>query len=204
MTPPRVVHVVDDDAAVRAALGSLLAVCGFAVRAHEHGDALLAALPGLAPGCILLDLRMPGRSGLEVQAELERLGVPHPVVFLSAHGDLPTGIAAMKQGAVDFLEKPVREQPLLDALARAFARLDATVTRQASSRAARARLEALTPREREVVALVVAGRRNREIAVRLRIALPTVKVHRRRGMAKLGATTMPELVRAWQAATSEP
>jgi FixJ family two-component response regulator len=200
MSGARLVHLVDDDEAVRTALGELLVVCGYAVRPYASGDALLDAADRLADGCILLDLRMPGRSGLEVQEELLRRGIELPVIFLTAHGDVPTGVAAMKRGASDFLQKPVREEPLLEALEQAFARHESGSGERAVARATRDRIATLTAREREVVELVVSGLRNREIAQRLGIALPTVKVHRMRGMAKLQAETVQQLVHAWRAA----
>jgi two-component system response regulator FixJ len=203
MTARRCVHVVDDDTAVRNAIGGLLTLHGFDVRHYPSGQHLLDAAGPLAEGCILLDLRMPGPSGLEVQAELARRGVELPIVFLTAHGDVPTGVSAMKHGAVDFLTKPVREPALLEALGQAFGRLEAEAGRRRSAREARARLATLTPREREVIELVASGLRNKEIAVKLDIMLQTVKVHRMRGMAKLGADDMLQLARLWQDASQD-
>ncbi|HEX5819298.1 MAG TPA: response regulator [Gemmatimonadales bacterium] len=204
MTRPRTVHLVDDDAAVRSSLGGLLALCGFQVRPYASGRALLDAAAALQEGCILLDLRMPDLSGLEVQAELARLAIDLPVIFLTAHGDVPTGVSAMKRGAHDFLLKPVREEVLLDALEHAFARFDAQAVRRDAVRRARRLLATVTPREREVIALVAGGMRNREIAARLDISLQTVKVHRMRAMAKLEVETMPQLTRVWAEATGTP
>lgn len=195
MTPRPVVHLVDDDAAVRSALGGLLGVLGYVVHPFASGTQFLAAIPTLPDGCVLLDLRMPGLSGLEVQAELERLGIGWPVVFLTAHGDVPTGVVAMKRGARDFLQKPVRQEVLVPALEEAFGELSEGLRRKESIRQARARLETITPREREVIELVAAGLRSREIAARLGIGYQTVKVHRMRAMAKLGLDTLPELSR---------
>jgi two-component system response regulator FixJ len=200
MTSGRMVHIVDDDEAVRNALGGLLSVCGFTVHRYPSGRALLDRAATLPVGCILLDLRMPEMSGLEVQAELTRMGIDFPVIYLSAHGDVTTGVQAMKRGAVDFLEKPVREEPLLAALEQGFARLGSQRAERAAARQARQALATLTPREREVIELVVRGCRNREIAKMLAIALQTVKVHRMRGMTKMGVTTVPDLTRAWAAA----
>jgi FixJ family two-component response regulator len=163
---------------------------------------LLEQLPTLRPGVILLDLRMPEMSGLEVQAELERRGAGLPIIFLTAHGDLPTGVHAMKKGATDFLEKPVRDDVLLAALEQAFPLLTAQADGRAARRLARARLATLTRREREVIDLVVRGRRNHEIAREMGISMQTVKVHRKRGMTKMGVNTVPDLTRAWAAASS--
>ena len=204
MTSVRVVHLVDDDAAVRSSIGGLLRLGGFIVREYPSGRALLDRVAALEDGCILLDLRMPELSGLEVQAELARLGIDLPVIFLTAHGDVPTGVSAMKRGASDFLQKPVRESVLREALLQGFERLDAMSERRAAARHARQLLATMTPREREVIGLVASGLRNRDIATRLDISLQTVKVHRMRAMAKLQAETMLELSRVWADANAEP
>lgn len=204
MTSVRVVHLVDDDAAVRSSIGGLLRLGGFIVREYPSGRALLDRVAALEDGCILLDLRMPELSGLEVQAELARLGIDLPVIFLTAHGDVPTGVSAMKRGASDFLQKPVRESVLREALQQGFERLDARAERRAAARHARQLLATMTPREREVIGLVASGLRNRDIATRLDISLQTVKVHRMRAMAKLQAETMLELSRVWADANAEP
>ena len=204
MTSARVVHLVDDDAAVRSSIGGLLRLGGFIVREYPLGRALLDRAAALEDGCILLDLRMPDVSGLEVQAELARLGIDLPVIFLTAHGDVPTGVSAMKRGASDFLQKPVRESVLREALQQGFERLDAMSERRAAARHARQLLATMTPREREVIGLVASGLRNRDIATRLDISLQTVKVHRMRAMAKLQAETMLELSRVWADANAEP
>jgi two-component system, LuxR family, response regulator FixJ len=204
MTTARIVHLVDDDAAVRSSIGGLLRLGGFLVREYPSGRVLLERAAALEDGCILLDLRMPEVSGLEVQAELSRLGIDLPIVFLTAHGDVPTGVSAMKRGAADFLQKPVRESVLVEALRQGFARLDVQVERRAAERRARQLVATMTPREREVIGLVASGLRNRDIAARLDISLQTVKVHRMRAMAKLQAETMLELSRVWAEATGEP
>jgi len=193
MTEPAVIHVVDDDDSVRQALQRLLVAAGHRVRTYASAGEFLLDPPDDAPGCLLLDLRMPGPSGLDLQDALERRGVRLPVIFHTAHGDLPTGIRAMKAGAVDFLTKPVERKPLLDAVARAL-ELDAA---RRASRSADADLQArfarLTPRECEVLELVVAGKLNKQIADALGIAERTVKAQRSQVMAKLGATTAAEL-----------
>lgn len=203
MTHARIVHLVDDDAAVRSSIGGLLRLGGFMVREYASGRALLERAAALEDGCILLDLRMPEVSGLEVQAELARLGIDLPIIFLTAHGDVPTGVSAMKLGASDFLQKPVRESVLLAALQHGFSRLEAQAERRAAERHARQLVATMTPREREVIGMVANGLRNRDIAARLDISLQTVKVHRMRAMAKLQAQTMLELSRVWAEASGE-
>ena len=195
MTEPAVIHVVDDDDSVRQALQRLLVAAGYRVRTYASAGEFLLDPPGDAAGCLLLDLRMPGPSGLDLQEALERRGVRLPVIFHTAHGDLPSGIRAMKAGAVDFLTKPVERKPLLEAVGRAL-ELDAA---RRASRGADADLQArfaqLTPRECEVLELVVAGKLNKQIAAALGIAERTVKGQRSQVMAKLGATTAAELGR---------
>lgn len=203
MTPGQVVYLVDDDAAVRAALEGLLRGLGYAVRGFASGGEFLAAAPSLPDGCILLDLRMPDRSGLEVQDDLRALGIAMPIVFLTAHGELTSGVTAMKHGARDFLQKPVREEVLVPVLDQVFRELSAKARHRAEALNARRRLEAITPREREVIALVVAGLRSRAIAARLGISYQTVKVHRMRAMTKLGTATLPQLSRLWAQAASD-
>jgi len=195
MTEPAVIHVVDDDDSVRQALQRLLVAAGHRVRTYASAGDFLLDPPDDAPGCLLLDLRMPGPSGLDLQEALERRGVRLPVIFHTAHGDLPTGIRAMKAGAVDFLTKPVERKPLLDAVARAL-ELDAAGRASRGTEAdLQARFAQLTPREREVLGLVVAGKLNKQIADTLGIAERTVKAQRAQVMAKLGATTAAELGR---------
>ena len=197
-----VVHLVDDDNAVRQAIAGLLTVCGYEVRQYPGGRDLLQHAETIEPGCILLDLRMPDMSGLEVQAELAARQVDCPVIYLTAHGDVQSGVLSMKRGAVDFLEKPVQETALLTALQQGFHQLSARAGERAANRLAKSRAETLTPREREVIDLVVQGNRNREIARLLDISLQTVKVHRMRGMAKMGVASIPELTRMWAASAA--
>ena len=195
MTAPPLIHVVDDDDSLRSALQRLLAAAGYRVRAYASAGEFLLDPPADAPGCLLLDLRMPGPSGLDLQEALARHGIRLPVIFLSGHGDLATGVRAMKAGAVDFLSKPVEREPLLAAVARAL-ELDAA-QRAASGvdREMRARFAQLTAREREVFELVAAGRLNKQIADALGIAERTVKAQRAQVMAKLGAANAAELGR---------
>ena len=195
MTAPPLIHVVDDDDSLRSALQRLLAAAGYRVKAYASAGEFLLDPPADAPGCLLLDLRMPGPSGLDLQEALVRHGIRLPVIFLSGHGDLATGVRAMKAGAVDFLSKPVEREPLLAAVARAL-ELDAA-QRAASGvdREMRARFAQLTAREREVFELVAAGRLNKQIADALGIAERTVKAQRAQVMAKLGAANAAELGR---------
>lgn len=195
MTAPPLIHIVDDDDSLRSALQRLLAATGYRVKAYASAGEFLLDPPADAPGCLLLDLRMPGPSGLDLQEALARHGIRLPVIFLSGHGDLATGVRAMKAGAVDFLSKPVEREPLLAAVARAL-ELDAA-QRAASGvdREIRARFAQLTAREREVFELVAAGRLNKQIADALGIAERTVKAQRAQVMAKLGAANAAELGR---------
>jgi FixJ family two-component response regulator len=195
MTAPPLIHIVDDDDSLRGAMQRLLMAAGYRVKAYASAGEFLLDPPGEAPGCLLLDLHMPGPSGLDLQQALARHGVRLPVIFLTGHGDLATGIRAMKAGAVDFLTKPVESEPLLAAITRA---LEADAARSAA-RGAEAELQArfaqLTAREREVLELVVAGRLNKQIADVLGIAERTVKAQRAQVMAKLGAANAAELGR---------
>jgi FixJ family two-component response regulator len=193
MTLETLIHVVDDDDSLRAALLELLGAAGFATRGYgSTGAFLLDPLPD-RPGCVLLDVRMPGPSGLELQAALQRQGVALPIVFLTGHADIASSVRAMKAGAVDFLEKPIARDALLDAVRRALM-LDAS-RRTARDEAQRhdARLAALTARERDVFDRIVAGRLNKQIADELGISLRTVKAHRAQLMEKLGVATAAEL-----------
>jgi FixJ family two-component response regulator len=192
-----VIHVVDDDPAVRSALRRLLRLHGHDVQEHESAQALLDDPTAPKAGCIVLDLRMPGMSGLALQAVLAERGITVPIIFLTAHGDVPTSVIAMKGGAVDFLEKPVRDEALLRAIALALESAATSGEIRAARTAASDVLAQLTPREREVLAEVVAGRRNKGIAHVLGISEQTVKVHRMRAMKKLGLETVPALIRLW-------
>jgi FixJ family two-component response regulator len=191
------VYIVDDDAAVRDSLSLLLGVKGFRTACFASAESFLAShRPGDA-GCLLLDVRMPGMSGLDLQAELASRGDPLPVIVITGHGDVPMARAALKAGAEDFLEKPVDEDSLLQALGAALNR-DSRRRRQAAEAGGFAeRLRGLTLRERQVMELVAEGRANREIAESLGISLRTVEVHRARMIDKLGVRSVPELVRLW-------
>jgi FixJ family two-component response regulator len=190
-----VIHIVDDDEPLRAALQRQVMAAGYRVLTYASAGEFLLAPPREGAGCLLLDLAMPGPSGLDLQEALGGHGIGLPVIFLTGHGDLTAGVRAMKLGAVDFLTKPIERETLLDAIRRA---LEADAARRASRGAdaeLRARFAQLTPREREVLELVVAGLLNKQIASRLGIGERTVKAQRAQVMAKLGAANAAELGR---------
>ncbi|MGG5890130.1 response regulator transcription factor [Falsiroseomonas sp. HC035] len=192
-----VVYVVDDDLAIREALHSLLRSVGHEVEAFACTRDLLEQRQRMteAAGCLVLDVRLPGQSGLELQRELATAGILLPIIFITGHGDVPMSVAAMKAGAIEFLTKPFRDQDLLDAVHRAL-ELDSLRRAASTAQAAlRERFASLTAREREVLALVVSGRLNKQIAAELQLAEVTVKVHRAQVMAKMHARSLPELVR---------
>ena len=189
------VYVVDDDESVRNAKARLLKSVGLRVEVFGSAREFLDHDRADVPGCLLLDVRMPGLSGLELQQELADSQDVLPIVFMSAHGDIPMSVRAIKAGAMDFLPKPVNDQELLRAVGQAIDRHVLVRRNHRELSDIRARLESLTPREREVLMLVVEGLMNKEIASRLSIAQPTVKVHRRHVMEKMGADSIADLVR---------
>lgn len=191
------VYVVDDDDAVRDSLEFLLQQAGFAVRAYAGGAALLDAAPA-QQGCIVTDYRMPEMDGLALQVALSARGVRLPVIMMTAHGEVPVAVRAMKAGAIDFLEKPVEGRTLLDAVARALSASRAAVAAAARTLDAAGRLARLTPREREVLDLLVEGRTNKEIGRALGASPRTIDVHRARVFHKMEAETLPDLVRLVQ------
>jgi FixJ family two-component response regulator len=198
--PEPTIHVVDDDASFRKAVSRLVRAGGHAVRCYPSAAEFLAAAPGAAPGCVLVDLRMPGLSGLDLHKALAKAGHPLPIVFLTGHGDIPTSVQAMREGAEDFLTKPVKKENLFAAIARALAR-DAQERKQGDRRRElRARFEKLTPREREVLAQVLNGQLNKQIAGDLDASERTIKAHRASIMEKLQAQSPAELGRLAQEA----
>jgi FixJ family two-component response regulator len=190
-----ILHVVDDDASFRNAISRLLRAAGHEVQCYPSAAAFLAAAPGAMPGCILLDLHMPGPSGLDLQAALARAEHPLPIIFLTGHGDIPTSVQAMREGAEDFLTKPVKKAALFPAIERALARDARERTARAQQRERLMRFHTLTPREREVMALVVSGKLNKQIAGDLGTVERTVKAHRAQAMEKMHVTSLAELVR---------
>jgi len=200
---PRQVYIVDDDDAIRRSVGFALKTSGFAVRAFENGAELLKSAADLDSGCILLDIRMPGMDGLEVQEALKAKGVTLPIVIMTGHGDVSLAVRAMKAGAVDFIEKPFQKAVLLSALEQAFGRLrHAAASREHSGEAA-VKLQALTPREREVLAGLAQGLPNKSIAYDLGISPRTVEIHRANVMTKLGVRSLSDALRIAFAAEDE-
>ncbi|HWE22569.1 MAG TPA: response regulator [Myxococcales bacterium] len=191
------VCVVDDDERVRSALSRLLKSAGYRTCTYASGQALLAEpLPSAGtPTVVLTDLRMPGIDGIALAEQLAAAPIPPPIVFLTAHGDVPATVRAMKDGAVDFLEKPVKEEDLFDALERGAARSREQIERFEGLRELRERYAKLTPRERQVFALVVSGLINKEVAWELGVCEKTIKVHRARVVEKMKARSLPDLVR---------
>ncbi len=189
------VHVVDDDEAVRRSLAMMLTSVGLLAETHASAEALLDRLDTLQPGCLVVDIRMPGMDGLELQAELNRRGCRLPVVVVTGHADVSLAVRAMKAGAVDFIEKPYSEQELLQAVGTGLTRMaDHRLTR-AAIEAASARIATLTPRERDVLGQLVDGRPNKVIAHELGISPRTVEIHRANLMEKLGCRSLAEAVR---------
>jgi len=190
-----VVIVIDDDHSLRQGLERLFDSVGLHVEAYPSAQAFLQGEMPTAPSCLVLDIRMPGQSGLDLQAELVKEDVRIPIVFITGHGDVPMTVKALKAGAVDFLTKPFRDQDLLDAVATALDR--ACRERAAEKRLSdlRASFDALTPREREIMKYVTEGLMNKQIAHQLGLTEITVKIHRGNMMRKIGAKSLPDLVR---------
>jgi two-component system, LuxR family, response regulator FixJ len=189
------VFIVDDDEAVRSALRLLMKSAGYATVAFESAQEFLARYSAQQPGCLVLDVRMPGMSGMELQQELNRRGAIIPVIFISGHGDIPMAVEAMQAGAFEFLQKPFKDQDLLDRVSRALA-ADATGrAQQLEVEHIRTLLATLTPREREVLNMVVSGKPNKIMAADLNLSQRTVEVHRARVMEKMHARSLAQLVR---------
>jgi len=189
------VFVVDDDEELRLALGNLFASVGLEVKLFDSTAAFLREAPQDQPGCLVLDVRLPGVSGLEFQGQLARAHAQIPIIFMTGHGDIPMSVQAMKAGAIDFLTKPFRDQDMLDAVALA---IETDRSRRAQSQASsdvRERFERLSPREREVMTLVTRGLMNKQVAGDLGLSEITVKLYRGQAMRKMGATSLADLVR---------
>jgi FixJ family two-component response regulator len=190
-----VVHIIDDDESLRSALASLFRSVGLEGRTYDSTGAFLAAPRPEAPGCIVLDVRLPGMSGIDFQAQLTDLGVRLPVVLMTGYGDIPMSVRAMKAGAIDFLSKPFRDQDMLDAVAAAIERDRARRAADSKQAGLRDRFATLSPREQQVMILVTAGKLNKQVAGELGLSEITVKIHRGAAMRKMGARTLADLVR---------
>lgn len=202
MSTDAIIYIVDDDASVRKATTRLLLAAGRRVESFRSADEFLDFPLVNAPGCVILDIQLPGRNGIEVQRELRRRGVDLPVVFMTGHGDIPISVAAIKQGAVDFLPKPVDDLMLLQTISKAIEDHTQRLKRNKAIAAFRLHLGSLTNREREVMILVIEGLLNKQIAHRLGVTESTVKVHRGRVMEKTCVESVAELVRMYERSLS--
>ena len=189
------VFIVDDDASVRKALGRLLRSVGYSFESFPSARAFLSRPPPAGPSCVILDYRMPGLNGLELQEALAAAGRDESIIFITGHGDIPTCANAMKAGAIDFLAKPFRDEDLLDAVARSLNRSQVLWREHAEKTKIQILVDQLTPREREVMELVVTGKLNKQIAAELGASEKTIKVHRSRVMQKMQVFSVAELVR---------
>jgi len=198
-TSEPIVHVVDDDEAVRDSISMLLDTVGMPHQLHPSADAFLAAYEkdnlGKRPGCIVLDIRMPGMTGLELQEALNERHCVLPIIFITGHGDIPMAVEAMRRGALDFIRKPFSDDDLLERVREALERNVADRNREGARDAARAGHAALSPREKEVFDRVASGQANKFVAIELGISERTVEIHRAQVMKKMGARTLAQLVR---------
>ena len=195
MAAHAVVHVVDDDESLRGALDRLFRSVGLATRSYGSAQDFVQAPRVDSPGCIVLDVRLPGMSGIEFQAQLANLGIRMPVVLMTGHGDIPMSVKAMKAGAIDFLSKPFRDQDMLDAVTAAIDRDRERRSAESAAAGLAERFATLSPREQQVMILVTAGKMNKQVAGELGISEITVKIHRGAAMRKMGARTLADLVR---------
>jgi len=197
--PSSVVVIVDDDAAIRASLDSLFRSVGLETRLFASPAELLAGPLPDGPSCIVLDIRLPGVSGLDLQGQLTRQGIDFPIIFMTGHGDIPMSVRAMKAGAVDFLAKPFRDQDMLDAVTAAIERDVQRRSEAAAKEDLRAQYETLTAREREVMSYVTAGLMNKQVAALIGLSEITVKIHRGNVMRKMEVRSLADLVRKAEA-----
>jgi FixJ family two-component response regulator len=191
----KIVFVVDDDPSIREAIKSLISLVGVRVETFGNAQEFLRTERPELPGCVVLDVELPGLSGLDLQRELSAHGINLPIIFITGYGDIPMSVRAMKAGATEFLTKPFRDQDLLDAIQQALERHRAALRHSKEIAELRKRFDALTSREREVMSLVVTGWLNKQIGFELKISEITVKIHRGRVMQKMGAQSLAELVR---------
>jgi FixJ family two-component response regulator len=199
MSDAGLVHIVDDDPGIRSGLSSLVRSVGLAVRLYgSAGEFLASELPPV-PSCLLLDVRMPGTNGLDLQDSLRRHGIAFPVILMTGYGDVQMSVRGMKAGALDFLTKPIRHQDVLDAVALAIARDRERRSVHAQINAIRARVDSLTPRERQVMGYVTSGKMNKQIAADLNLSQITVKMHRAALMRKMGVRSVADLVKLAEA-----
>ena len=199
-----IVFVVDDDPLVRDAVSNLLRSVDLQTRAFGSASEFLREKRPTLPSCLVLDVRLPGASGLDFQAELSKLDIRIPIIFMTAHGDIPMSVRAMKAGAVEFLTKPFREQDMLDAVKLALERDQGRIEAERASSELKSSFETLTPREREIMALVASGLMNKQVAGKMGLSEITVKVHRGRIMQKMGARSLADLVRMAEALSIRP
>jgi FixJ family two-component response regulator len=193
--PAGVVHIVDDDDSVRGGLDILFRSVGHQTHSYRSAGEFLDSSREDVPGCIVLDVRLPGTSGLDFQEQLLEIGIQLPVILITGHGDIPMTVRAMKAGAVDFLPKPFREQDILDAVAAAIDRDRKRRGADTGASAIRNRFATLSPREQQVMSLVAAGKMNKQVAYDLGLSVITVKIHRGAAMRKMGARSLADLVR---------
>ena len=199
-----IIFVVDDDPLVRDSVSSLLRSVGLQTRVFASTSEFLQEKRPPLPSCLVLDVRLPGVSGLDFQAELSSHNIHIPIIFMTGHGDIPMSVRAMKAGAVEFLTKPFREQDMLDAVKLALERDQGRIESEKASSGLKSSFETLTPREREIMALVAAGLMNKQVAGKVGLSEITVKVHRGRIMQKMGARTLADLVRMAEALGVRP
>jgi FixJ family two-component response regulator len=198
------IHIIDDDASLRDALHSLFRSTGLSARLYGSAAEFMDSKIEDGPACLVVDVRLPGVNGLDFQDQLADRGIRLPIVLMTGHGDIPMSVRGMKAGAVDFLTKPFRDQDMLDAVAIALARDESRRAEDDKAGALQARFAAMSPRERQVMTLVTAGKMNKQVASDLALSEITVKIHRRAAMQKMGARTLAELVRMAQALSLHP